>query len=59
MPDEIKHMIEALYRENNIDLLDISLVKRYALERKMYELIVYINNNLSDYIIYVRNKAHK
>ena len=38
-----------------IDLFDVRSVQRYALEHKMYDLVVYLNNNLQEYISYVKS----
>lgn len=59
MPDNIIQMINTLQKEYNLDMLDIHQVKKWALERKMYDLIVYINNNLSDYVLFVRKIKEK
>ena len=56
MGDNIKRMIICLQGTENVDMLDISVVKKLALNRKMYDLIVFINSNLSEYVDYIKEQ---
>ena len=56
MGDNIKRMIYYLQQVENIDMLDIGEVKKCALNRKMYDLIVFINSNLSEYVDYIKGQ---
>lgn len=53
----IKQKILSLCIKNSIDILDINRIKSIALSEKMYDIIVYINNNAKEYIAFA--KAHK
>ncbi len=54
MSEDIKNMIFSIYTDYHINLVDVGQVKRHALDRKMYPLIVYINDNLTDYVRYAK-----
>lgn len=56
MADGIKRMIFCIQQTEDIDMLDIGEVKRCALNRKMYDLIVFINSNLSEYVEYIKGQ---
>ena len=56
MTDSIRRMICYLQQVEDIDMLDIGAVKRCALNRKMYDLIVFINSNLSEYVEYIKGQ---
>lgn len=43
-----------ILKNRGIDLLNIKQVKNTALDMKMYDLVVYINNNFTDYIEHVK-----
>ena len=53
----MKKEIINLCIENDIDVLDIKLIQTIALKIKRYDLLVYLNNNASEYISYA--KKHK
>lgn len=55
MNDRIKHIMTQLYVEQHIDLLDVASVKRYALENQLYDVVVYINNNLTEYLAFAKS----
>lgn len=55
MNDRIKHIITQLYVEQHIDLLDVASVKRYALQNRLYDVVVYINNNLTEYLDFAKS----
>ena len=55
MSDEIRRIITQLYVEQHIDLLDVTSVKRYALEKRLYDVVVYINNNLAEYLAFAKS----
>ena len=42
-----------------LDLYDIKLIKNTALENKMYDLIVYINNTPFDYLNFIAQLNEK
>lgn len=54
MDKKMKQAIVRIYEESKINMLDIPAVQRYALEKKMYDIVVYINNNLTDYVTFVK-----
>ena len=54
MTDKIKNTI-IKFKENGEDLLDLRTIKNKALELKMYDLIVYINNNIREYLSFVNS----
>lgn len=54
MNDKIRNEILCIFRSNEIDMMDIRSVKAYALEQKMYDLIVFINNNFQEYVTYIK-----
>ena len=56
MTDSIRRMIYYLQQAENIDMLDIGEVKKRALNRKMYDLIVFINSNLPEYVEYIKEQ---
>ena len=51
----VREMILSVANHKKIDLLDIRSVQNYAIQHKMYELVVFINNNFSEYIEYVKS----
>lgn len=56
----IKQKILGLCIKNSIDILDISRIKSIALSEKMYDIVVYINNNSKEYIAFAKEyKANK
>lgn len=59
MTEGIKEKIYFLQQIDDIDMLDIGMVKKHALNRKMYELIVFINSNLSEYIEFVKKEKNR
>ena len=59
MTENMKKMIYYLREIEGIDMLDIGKVKKYALNRKMYELIVFINSNLTEYIEFVKKENNR
>ena len=56
MTENIKQMISYLQKFESIDMLDIGEVKKHALNRKMYDLIVFINSNLPEYVEFIRKQ---
>lgn len=54
MDDRIRDEILRIHTNEQIDMLDIRSVKAYALNQKMYDLIVFINNNLREYMSFVK-----
>ena len=54
MDDRIRDEILRIHTNEQIDMLDIRSVKAYALKQKMYDLIVFINNNLREYMSFVK-----
>ena len=54
MTDKIRTEIHCIYRSGKFDMMDIRSLKAYALEQKMYDLIVYLNNNLREYVAYIK-----
>lgn len=54
MDDKIRRIITQLYVEQHLDLLDVTSIKRYALEHQLYNVVVYINNNLPEYLAFAK-----
>ena len=54
MDDKIQAEIFWIYRNKSIDMLDIRAVQACALKEKMYDLVVYLNNNLKGYVAFVK-----
>ena len=54
MDERIRDEILRIHTNEQIDMLDIRSVKAYALKQKMYDLIVFINNNLREYMSFVK-----
>lgn len=52
MTNNIKNNI-VLLKKQGVDLLDITATKNKALDKKMYDLIVYINNHPLDYLHFI------
>lgn len=52
MDDRLRTIITQIYTEHHIDLFDIAAVKRHALQNKLYDVIVYINSNLAEYLAF-------
>lgn len=60
MTDSIKNNILKIWSINNIDMMDVHSVQLIALDKKMYDLVVYLNNNVSEYISFINDtKNHK
>ena len=49
-----KEKIAELCVKNNIDLLDIKSIQHFNLEQKKYDLLVYLNNNVHEYITFAK-----
>ena len=57
MRNNIKRLIRYLQEEENIDMLDIKKVKKIALNKKMYDLIIFINENFSEYVSFIKEQS--
>lgn len=55
MEQNIKNEIKAIKKTNIEDMRDIKAVKNYALNNKMYDLIVFINENINEYFNYIKD----
>lgn len=49
-----KEKIVDLCKKNNIDVLDIKSIQHFALEQKEYDLLVYLNNNVHEYLAFAK-----
>ncbi len=58
MEDRIKAEILKI-QNKKVDMLDIYTVQLTALEMKMYDLVVYLNSNVSEYISFINNTKKK
>ena len=54
MEENIKAKILKI-QNKKADMLDIYTVQLMALEMKMYDLVVYLNNNTSEYISFIND----
>ena len=52
--NKVKRQIYTLKKLNNIDLEDLNLIRRVALNLKMYELIAFINQNWKEYLDFIQ-----
>ena len=52
----MKDEIITLCLSNNIDVLDIKTIQTVALKIKRYDLLVYLNNHVIEYISYVKDR---
>ena len=59
MRNEIEKTIFTLCSENGISELDIKSIQNLAIKMKLYNVVVYLNNNVHNYIAYVKNKIDK
>lgn len=58
MTDTVKKNILKI-QSKNIDMLDVYAVQLIALEMKMYDLVVYLNSNTSEYISFIKDMKKK
>ena len=54
MRDNMKDEIIALCRSHNIDVLDIKTIQTVALKIQRYDLLVYLNKHVIEYIAYAK-----
>ena len=50
----MKEKIVDLCEKNRIDILDIKSIQHFVLEQKKYDLLVYLNNNVHEYIAFAK-----
>ena len=56
MSDMIQQIFK-LCEANNLNALDIKSIQTLALKKQLYDMVVYLNTNLSDYLHFVKNSA--
>lgn len=59
MYERIRSDILFIFENTQINMSDIHSVQKYALEQKLYDLVVYINNNSKDYFSFVKTLNQK
>lgn len=57
MDNTIKQRILNLCSKHGIDKLDIKTIENLAIRMKMFDVVVYLNNNVHDYLSFAKNNG--